>query len=81
MQGLQHTLGVGQEAGADLGQTDAASGPLEQTLAEVALQRLDSRGYGRLSEEESLRRAAKTALVSYLYECFKLAKVHGGSLL
>src|SRR4029079_6672743 len=76
VQGLQHALGMRQEAGSNLGQAHAATGALEQTLAEGSLEGLDARGDGWLSQEKSFGRAAKTALVSYLYERFKLAKVH-----
>ncbi len=75
MQGLEDALGVREEAGADLGETDAASGALEQPLAEVALQRLDAGGHRRLGQEESFGGSAKALLVGDVDECFELAEV------
>ena len=81
VQGLQHALGVGQEAGADLGEADAAAGALEQALAQVAFQRLDAGRHRRLSQEQRLRGAAKAALVRDLHEGFKLTEIHSRHLL
>ena len=70
-------LGVGEEAGADLCEADAATGALEETLPQVAFQGLDAGGDGRLGKKKRLSGAAEAALVGYLYEGLKLSKIHG----
>ncbi len=70
VEGLQHALGVRQEAGADLGEPDAAAGALEQPLAKVAFQRLDARRYGWLGKKQRLSSATETALIRHLHKSF-----------
>jgi hypothetical protein len=73
VQGLEHSLGVGQETGAHLCEANAPAGPLEEPLTKISFQRLDARGYGGLGQEQRLSRAAEAALICHLNECFKLA--------
>jgi hypothetical protein len=77
VQGLEHTLCVRQEAGADLRKADTAAGAFEEALTEVAFEGLNARGDRRLSKEQSFGGAAKAVLVCNLDEGFELSKIHG----
>ena len=76
IQGLENMLGVRQETAADFGEPDAATGALEEALAQVALQGLNPGRHGRLSQEEGFGRPAEGAVVSDLEEGLELRKFH-----
>jgi hypothetical protein len=76
VQRLKDALGVGQETGTYLGQTDASAGALEQALAEVSLEGLNACGDRRLSQKQGLGSPAKATLIGDLNEGFQLTQIH-----
>ncbi len=76
MERLQHALGVWQKRLAHLGEADATAVPLEQRLAEVAFQGLDTSGHRRLGKAEVLGGTAEIAVLGDLQIRLDLSQVH-----
>jgi len=76
-EGFQRALGVRQEAASGIGEAYAAPIAFEQRLAELALQRLDTRRNRGLRQEESLRRFAEAPVPRHLDKGLDLTQVHG----
>jgi hypothetical protein len=71
---------VRQQCVAGGGQPDAALVPVEQRLAELALEPADLRAHRRLSDRQAERRARDLALLGHRDEVGEVPQLHKQSL-
>ena len=69
-------LGEGLEYAACGGESDLASAALEETMADVSLERTDLRGDGGLGDVEFFSSLRKAFLTSYFEERAEPVKIH-----